>query len=146
MHEKTRYKSEIAILDNAHLKVQTLCYFMLKSDGQMEIKSHLLEIIQFCFLSSVLLFLYLSVLLKPNSLKKWKNTRFSHAPTHFCRTLRCFFFGFFSFCIVWVIDLRWATTTLKLDRHMYCLLRLNKQQELPKSEPKWRSNDNHFGH
>ena len=31
--EKTRYKSEIAILDNAHLKVQTLCYFMLKSDG-----------------------------------------------------------------------------------------------------------------
>ena len=32
VHEKTRYKSEIAILDNAHLKVQTLCYFMLKSD------------------------------------------------------------------------------------------------------------------
>ena len=32
VHEKTRYKSEIAILDNAHLKVQTVCYFMLKSD------------------------------------------------------------------------------------------------------------------
>ena len=32
VHEKTRYKSEIAILDNAHLKVKTLCYFMLKSD------------------------------------------------------------------------------------------------------------------
>ena len=32
VHEKTRYKSEIEILDNAHLKVQTLCYFMLKSD------------------------------------------------------------------------------------------------------------------
>ena len=30
VHEKTRYKSKIAILDNAHLKVQTLCYFMLK--------------------------------------------------------------------------------------------------------------------
>ena len=29
--EKTRYKSKIAILDNVHLKVQTLCYFMLKS-------------------------------------------------------------------------------------------------------------------
>ena len=32
IYEKTRYKSEIAILGNAHLKVQTLCYFMLKSD------------------------------------------------------------------------------------------------------------------
>ena len=32
VHEKTRCKSEIAILDNAHLMVQTLCYFMLKSD------------------------------------------------------------------------------------------------------------------
>ena len=32
-HEQTRsYKWKIAILDNAHLKVQTLCYFMLKSD------------------------------------------------------------------------------------------------------------------
>ena len=31
VHEKTRYKSKIAILDNAHFKVQTLCYFMLKS-------------------------------------------------------------------------------------------------------------------
>ena len=30
-HEKTWYKLDIAILDNAHLKVQTLCYFMLKS-------------------------------------------------------------------------------------------------------------------
>ena len=32
VHEKTRYKSKIVILDNAHLKVQTLHYFMLKSD------------------------------------------------------------------------------------------------------------------
>ena len=32
VHEKTIRKSKIAILDNAHLKVQTLCYFMLKSD------------------------------------------------------------------------------------------------------------------
>ena len=32
VHEKTRYKSKIAILDDAHLKVQTLCYFMLESD------------------------------------------------------------------------------------------------------------------
>ena len=31
VHEKTRCKSKIAALDNAHLKVQTLCYFMLKS-------------------------------------------------------------------------------------------------------------------
>ena len=31
-HEKTRYKWEITIFDNIHLKVQTLCYFMLKSD------------------------------------------------------------------------------------------------------------------
>ena len=30
--EKTWYKLKIAILDNAFLKVQTLCYFMLKSD------------------------------------------------------------------------------------------------------------------
>ena len=34
VHEKTRYKLKIAILDNVHLKVQTLCYFMLKSDLQ----------------------------------------------------------------------------------------------------------------
>ena len=32
VHKKTRYNSEIAILDNTHLKAQTLCYFMLKSD------------------------------------------------------------------------------------------------------------------
>ena len=32
VHEKTKYKSKIAILDNVHWKVQTLCYFMLKSD------------------------------------------------------------------------------------------------------------------
>ena len=32
VHEKTRYKSKIAILGSAHLKVQTLCYFMPKSD------------------------------------------------------------------------------------------------------------------
>ena len=32
VHEKTGYKSKIAILDNAHLKVQTLCCFTLKSD------------------------------------------------------------------------------------------------------------------
>ena len=31
VHEKTRYKSKIAVLDNASLKVQTLCCFMLKS-------------------------------------------------------------------------------------------------------------------
>ena len=30
--EKTWYKLKIAILDDAFLKVQTLCYFMLKSD------------------------------------------------------------------------------------------------------------------
>ena len=32
LHEKIRYKSKTAILDDAHLKVQTLCYFVLKSD------------------------------------------------------------------------------------------------------------------
>ena len=32
VHEKSSYKSKTAILDNAHLTVQTLCYFMLKSD------------------------------------------------------------------------------------------------------------------
>ena len=32
VHEKTKYKSKIASLDDAHLKVRTLCYFMLKSD------------------------------------------------------------------------------------------------------------------
>ena len=36
----------------------------------MEIKSHLTEIMQFYFLHSILLFLYLLVLLKPNFLKK----------------------------------------------------------------------------
>ena len=32
VHEKTRYKLKIATLNNANLKVQTLCCFMLKSD------------------------------------------------------------------------------------------------------------------
>ena len=32
MNEKTKYKSEIAILDNAYLKMQIVCYFMLKSN------------------------------------------------------------------------------------------------------------------
>ena len=31
VHEKTRYMSKIAILENAHLRLQTSCYFMLKS-------------------------------------------------------------------------------------------------------------------
>ena len=70
LHDKTRYKLETAILDKVHLKVKTLCYFMLNHIGQMDIESHLFEIIQFCFLLSLLLFLYLSVLLKPNFLKK----------------------------------------------------------------------------
>ena len=48
----------------------------------MEIKSHLFEIMQFCLLRAVFLFCYLSVLLKPNFLKKWKNTWFSHAQSH----------------------------------------------------------------
>ena len=39
----------------------------------MEIKSHLFEIIQFCFLHSILLFLYISVLLKPNFLNNNNN-------------------------------------------------------------------------
>ena len=30
VYKKIRYKSKIAVLDNAHLKVQTLCYFILK--------------------------------------------------------------------------------------------------------------------
>ena len=38
VHDKTRYKSIITILDNAHLKVQTLCYFLLKSDRPNEDK------------------------------------------------------------------------------------------------------------
>ena len=44
----------------------------------MEIKSHLFEIMQFCFLHSSLLFLYLLVLLKPNFIRKFKYTWFSH--------------------------------------------------------------------
>ena len=59
VHENTRYKMNIAILDNAHLKMQTLCYFVLKSDLPNEIKSHLFKIMQFCFLHAVLLFLIL---------------------------------------------------------------------------------------
>ena len=41
----------------------------------MEIKSHLFEIMQFCLLHSILFFLYLSVLLKPNFLKKKKKKK-----------------------------------------------------------------------
>ena len=40
----------------------------------MEIKSHLFEKMQFCFLHSILLFLYLSVMLRPNFLKKTTTT------------------------------------------------------------------------
>ena len=65
-----------------------MCYFMLKSYLQNADKSRLFEIMQFCFLHPLLLFLYLSVLLKPNFLnkkkkqrkkEKRKNTWFSHA-------------------------------------------------------------------
>ena len=38
----------------------------------MEIKSHLFEIMQFSFLHSVLLFLYISLLLKPNFFQNMK--------------------------------------------------------------------------
>ena len=52
----------------------------------MEIKSHLFEIMQLCFLHAILLVQYLSVMLKPNFLKKkkkvHKNTWFSHAQSH----------------------------------------------------------------
>ena len=54
----------------------------------MEIKSHLFEIMQFCFLHYILLFLYLSVLLKPNFFKKWKNTWFSHALSQLSKRYR----------------------------------------------------------
>ena len=47
----------------------------------MEIKSHLFEIMQFCFLHSILLFLYLSVLLRPNFLEKIIYTRFSYTQS-----------------------------------------------------------------
>ena len=87
MKKNNRCKSKIAILDNAHLKVQTLCYFLLKSDCQMEIKLHLFEIMLFCFLHAILLFYYSSVMLKPNFLNKWKNTWFSHAQSHVCVNL-----------------------------------------------------------
>ena len=36
----------------------------------MDVESHLFEIMHFCFLHYILLFLYLTVLLKPNFLKK----------------------------------------------------------------------------
>ena len=43
--------------------------------AKMEIKSHLFEIMLLCFLHSVLLFYYLSVLLEPNFLKKGKKKK-----------------------------------------------------------------------
>ena len=46
----------------------------------MEIKSHLFEIMQFCFLHSILLFFILISKKK----KKWKNTWFSHALSQLC--------------------------------------------------------------
>ena len=56
----------------------------------MQIKSHLFEIMQFGFLPDILLFRYLSVLLKPNFLKKMKEylvfsrtvTYITHTHTH----------------------------------------------------------------
>ena len=89
VHEKTRYKPEIAILDNAQVK--TLCYFMLKSDwpnGKTDwpngdkITSVWDNTVLFSAIDSPFFFLYLSVLLKPNFLKKWKNTWFSHDKVH----------------------------------------------------------------
>ena len=43
--------------------------------AKMEIKSHLFEIMLLCFLHSVLLFYYLSVLLEPNFLKLGKKKK-----------------------------------------------------------------------
>ena len=58
--------------------------------GQMEIKSHLFEIMQFCFLLSVLLILYLSVLLKPNFLlKKKRKEKSGRIPVFFVRCHKC---------------------------------------------------------
>ena len=86
LHEKTRCRSKIAILDNAHLKVPTLCYFMRKSDLPNGDKiTSVGDNALFCFLHSVLLFLYLSVLLKSNFLKKWKSAWFSRALSHVLR-------------------------------------------------------------
>ena len=79
VHEETRHKSEIALLDNAHLKVQTLCYFMLKSDCQMEIKSHLFQItglFSACYSSLLIL------ISSENFLKNCPNTWFSHAVSY----------------------------------------------------------------
>ena len=36
VREKTMYKSKIAVLNNAHLKMQTLCYFMLNFLGERQ--------------------------------------------------------------------------------------------------------------
>ena len=53
VHEKTRlYKLEIATLGNTYLEVQTLCYFMLKSDLSNKDK---ITPVQFCFLHVILL-------------------------------------------------------------------------------------------
>ena len=91
VHKKTRYKSKIAILDNAHIKMQTLCYFMLKSDWPSGDKitsvwENAILFSAFCSFS-----LYLSLLLKPDFLKKLKYTWFSHSlsrtrPTHLTST------------------------------------------------------------
>ena len=54
----------------------------------METKSHLFEIMQFGFLPDILLFIYLSVLLKPNFLKKWIIPGFDINIFHFKRKKR----------------------------------------------------------
>ena len=76
---------------------------------QMEIKSHLFEIIQFCFLHSILLFLCLSVLLKHDFLynkkiKKEGEERISgflmhchiylqtFSPFHICKPTQVLYF------------------------------------------------------
>ena len=51
----------------------------------MEVKSHLCQIMQFCFLCSFLLSLYLSVLLRPNFLQKLKYTWFSYTLSQICK-------------------------------------------------------------
>ena len=76
----------------------------------MKIKSRLFEIMQLCSLHSVLLFLYISVLLKRNFLKKKERIPGFLMHCHICETLvwkktACYFLSYmltriFEVCII----------------------------------------------
>ena len=125
------YKSKIAILDNAHLKVQTLCYFMIKSDlpNGDKITSVWDNAIFFPAIYSLLFVLISSAetyffqqqqttaATTTTTTKERKNTWFSHALSQIYTMLMCKLFLHVSFFYFFYLLYSLQTTKSLGTRH-----------------------------